>query len=263
MGLKDFDIPMPKSLCTVLGLELGFPLGFKFKLEGYYKYYFDRFYINTDDSSGKREYLVHSDGIGHAAGFDILIERKISKYIDGWICYSFIFARYLNPASDNLESKTTMQGEPTKTWYYPSYHRFHNLNIILNIRPRPWLTITPSLSFSTGIPKTDKGDIEMFAAELEDGTWAEMYARKQSYSDTLRTDFSIPFDLKIAFNCFFPKIKLRFEFYMAVEDLFVFLYSPNSNEKDFNKYTGEEQPSTAASYAMPIPIPSIGIKLNF
>jgi hypothetical protein len=263
-GIKDFDIPMPKVVTNVLGIEVEFPHGFKIKIEGYYKYYFNRFYFNYKISgdSDKTKYYLNCDGIGHAAGFDIMFQRKLSRYIDGWITYSFIYARYLNPSTNGLEEGETIYDEPRGRWYYPTYHRFHNLNFILNIRPFPWFTITSKLSFASGRPKKEYGDKDMFATVLEDGTVVEMYSVKEEYSDTLRTDFSIPFDLKFAFNFFFPKSKVKFEAYIGVEDLFVLLYSPEGGLRT-NKYTGEQmpEPENYANYSFPMP--SAGIKIGF
>jgi len=263
-GIKDFDIPMPKVITNVLGIEAEFPQGFKIKLEGYYKYYFNRFYLNAElaGDSEKTNYYLNCDGIGHVAGFDIMFQRKLSRYIDGWITYSFIFARYLNPETNGLENDQTIEGIPTGKWYYPSYHRFHNLNIVLNIHPLPWFTITPKLAFATGKPKKEYGDEDRFAAVLEDGTVAEMYSIEQEYSDSLRTDFSIPFDIKFAFNFFFPKSKVRFEAYLAIEDIFKIIYRPKGGVT-INKYTGDENPSPDSQADIPIPFPSAGIKINF
>lgn len=265
-GIKDFDIPMPKVVTNVLGLELEFPYGFLIKLEGYYKNYFNRFYLNvkaTDDDDTTK-YYINADGIGHAAGFDFMLQRKQSRYIDGWISYSFIFARYFNPNTNDLENEEDMRGEPTGMWFYPSYHRFHNLNVVLNVRPLTWLTLTAELSFATGKPMKDYNtdDIDTFPAVLEDGTIVEMYSIEEEYSDSLRSDFSIPFDFKIAFNFFFPKSKVRFEAYIAVEDLFKIFYTPKKGV-NVNKYTGEETPSPEAGYDFAIPIPSLGLKVNF
>ena len=263
-GIKDFDIPMPKVITNVLGIEAEFPHGFKIKLEGYYKYYFNRFYLNYKGAvdSDNTKYYSNSDGIGHVAGFDIMFERKLSRYIDGWITYSFIYARYLNPDTDDIESEQTIMGDPTGKWYYPSYHRFHNLNLILNIRPFPWFTITSKLSFASGTPKEEFGDTDMFPAVLENGTIVEMYSVEKEYNDFLRNDFSIPFDLKFTFNFFFPKSKVKFEAYIGVEDLFKIVYKPKGGVS-INKYTGKEEPSLRNQMDYPIPIPSTGIKINF
>ena len=251
-GLKDFDILTPQNLNVVLGNEIEFTNLFKIKLEGYYKYYFHRFYINSRSSSNadQTKYFINTDGIGHAAGFDVLIERKLSRYLDGWISYSFIYARYLNPRTNGIESKTSMGGEPTGIYYYPGFHRFHVLNIVLNIRPLPWFTITPKFTFASGAPIKKYGDKVRFPATLDDGTIVQMYTREAEYSDTNRSDVSIPFGLKFAFNFFFPRSKLKFEAYIAVQDLFRLFYSPKGGTK-INQYTGEESPAPEANFSSP------------
>ncbi|MCK4777327.1 MAG: hypothetical protein KAS39_03045, partial [Actinomycetia bacterium] len=182
-GIKDFDISVPRGLITVIGSELAFHRGFKFKIEGYYKYYHKRYYFNRDLTISDSEYMIHSDGIGHVGGFDLILQRRISRYIDGWISYSFVYARYKNPSTDDLVSKTNTSGEPTGQWYYPSFHRFHNISLVLNIKPLKWLTITQKVFYSTGVPKKVFGAPEMFAANLEDGTTLELYRRKSYYDD--------------------------------------------------------------------------------
>ena len=126
LGIKDFDIPMPKVVTNVLGIEAEFPHGFKIKLEGYYKYYFNRFYANVKiaGDSDDTKFYINCDGVGHAAGFDIMFQKKLSRYIDGWITYSFIYVRYLNPNTNDLEEGQTLSDEPRGRWYYPSFHRF-------------------------------------------------------------------------------------------------------------------------------------------
>jgi|GEM_PF-6769893 len=261
MGLKDFEITIPKTLTTVVGTELKFPIGLTFKLEGYYKFVFDRYYINTDKSGDEVEYLIHTDGIGHAAGFDLSLEKSFSRWLDGSITYSFIYARLLNPTTDDANEDESMGGEPTGAWYYPTYHKFHNFNIILNVRPTRWCTITPKFTFSSGAPKSETSTEQSYAL-LEDGQVAEMYTSKSEYNDTLRDDFSFQFDIKVSFSSFFPKTKIKWEVFMAIENLFVFLYSP-SRGGAVNQFTGEDQSSSSANYNSQIPIPNFGFKLEF
>lgn len=264
VALRDFQINVPKALSTVLGTEVQFPLGFKIKVEGYYKYYYDLFYINLKSKNGKTEFLVHSDGIGHIAGFDIIAERKLSRYIDGWISYSFIFARFLKPSSDGLENPSMNNREPRGIWYYPYYHRFNTFNIVVNIKPMSWFTITSSFTFATGTPKLFYESKTMFAAFLEDGTVVEMYTRKPVYSDILRTNISFPFDLKFSFNSYISKSKVRFEAYIAFDDIFSFLtiFLPQDNVET-DKYTGENRITATSSFSTAIPIPSVGVRVGF
>ncbi|MCG8568787.1 MAG: Plug domain-containing protein [Spirochaetes bacterium] len=273
-GIEDFEVKIPKTLMTLLGFQIQFPFGFTFKLEGYYKYFFHRYYLNlvTETRSGSSqtitEFAVHTDGYGHAGGFDLSLEKKISRFIDGSINYTFVYSRLYNPTTNDLDYNN--RGEPLGKWYYPSYHRFHSLNIILNIHPTKFMTITPKFTFATGVPRTQDGDKQMLAVNVEndDGssTIAEMYTRESEYSDTLRDAYVVPFDLRIAFHHYFPKTKVRLESYIAGEDIFVGLYNlygPKSGAVQTNQYTGEEEPAPEGGFSMPFPMISFGVKVNF
>lgn len=270
-GLKDFDIGQPKNISAVTGVELNFPLGFKLKIEGYYKYYFDLFYINNDSSGGKMNFLVHTDGIGHSAGFDVLFQRKLSKYIDGWLSYTFIFAKYFNPSTDDIPSGTTMSGDPTNMWYYPSYHRWHTLNIVLSVKPLNWLTLSTKFAFASGSPKKEFYEKTMLSADVyyEDGgkEILELYNRSSGYKedgwDTIRSGFSVPLDFEVRFHFYFPRTRVNFEAYIAVEDTLSYFYSDGLETSQIDKYTGEEMQGVVASFNVGFPIPSIGIKINF
>ena len=263
--INDFSIAPQKALNNVLGLEIMFPYGFIVKLETYYKYYFHRYYVNYEiQNNGDRRFVHYSDGVGHAAGFDIILKRKISRYIDGWISYSFILARYFNPHSDDLDF--SLNGNPVGKWYYPNYHRWHSMNIVLNIKPTNWFTISPSFGIHSGLPKILYSDAEMYGAQ-KDGEMLELYTREQEYSDTERTDISFPFSLKIDFHHYFPKRKIGFELYIALDNISALIYTYNENIDNpdqtyiVNQYTGEiikEEPLAYTTF-----MPSFGIKISY
>ncbi|HOV14271.1 MAG TPA: TonB-dependent receptor [Spirochaetota bacterium] len=289
--LKDFELSVPLNLTTILGTEFEFPLGFKLKFEGYYKYYFNKFYVVPDrisgkiaeeERDGKTVRGIFSNGEGHTAGFDILIQRNISRYVDGWLSYSFIFAIYKNPDALGPTPNTTLRNEPTKIWYYPSFQRYHNFNLILNIKPTNFCTIMNKFTFASGRPRDEYGERKsFFATSRANGELIEMYGRDTIYTDAykdgilndtkLRTGFSFVYDLKVAFNFYIPDSKVRFEIYVAGEDLFVMLFNylvdgkiiPNENGMSLDKYTGEEIPATDANFRINFPIPSVGIKISF
>ncbi|OHD10591.1 MAG: hypothetical protein A2086_04310 [Spirochaetes bacterium GWD1_27_9] len=259
--LKDFEISIPKALTTVIGLELLFPLDIKFKIEGYYKYFFNSSYINWVNNN--TDVAVNTDGYGHAAGFDIELSRKISRYVDGMISYSFIWIWLYNPNSNGNPDKTTIRGEPTERWFYPSYHRFNNLNIVINIMPTSWMTITSKLTFASGTPRKAFSDATMYMALTEDQKQVvERYSQKEVYDNEGRNDFSIPFDLKISFNFFIPKTQVKIEPYVGVEDLFILAYNPKGG-KDTDPYTGEQRDAPEARFDLGIPFPSFGIKISY
>ncbi|MBN2531479.1 MAG: TonB-dependent receptor plug domain-containing protein [Spirochaetales bacterium] len=263
--LEDFDIRMPKTLMTVLGWETEMPGGFRFKIEGYYKYMFDLYYSNytIDPETGEFDFIIHNDGFGHAAGFDLLLNRKISRFVDGMISYTFVYARYKYPETDGLDMDASQRG----IWFYPFYHRFHSLNFLLNVKPSNSMTITAKMSFATGTPKREYSEKEMFPAIIENDdsttTVAEMYSRESFYSDSLRSNFSLPLDIKVAFHDYWSNSKVRWECYFAVEDILSPLWAeilPGDNI-DHSKWSGEEQAAPSSSFS--IPIPSIGLRLSY
>lgn len=267
-GIEDFELPVPKTVFTVTGIELDFPYGLKFKFEGYYKYYFDNFYINYDETKIDKteKYKMHSDGYGHVAGFDFLLQRKESRYIDGWISYSFVFARFMNPQTDGLETDNSINGVPTGSWFYPSYHRFHTLNIVLNIKPLPWFTIMTQFTFATGNPIREFSDAQSYLAYLDDinGEQLQMYRRSYNYSDSKRSFYSFPLMLKFLFHYFFPKRKIKYESYIAFENVLSFISSQlGTSSVTTDKFSGKDQMGPEANTNLPFPIPSFGIAISF
>ena len=266
--IVNLSIKQQKVLSNVLGLEILFPYGIKTKVEGYYKYYFDRYYENTEIVDGNTEYINHSNGIGHVAGFDLILKKKISRYFDGWISYSFIYARYYNPNTDDTD--WTDDDEPTGIWYYPSYHRWHSINFVINIKPTPWLTISPTFGIHTGIPKTTFGDKIMYT---DASGQLELYKRTEEYSDKKRTLPSFPLSIKVEFHHYFPKSKIKIEIYAAIDNILAIpamhdsekdkyypVYNPDQNEK-VDKYTGDIVLQDPAPYD--VFTPSFGVKLSY
>ena len=275
MGLSNSDVKVPKTFMTVGGWEGVFPLGWRFKIEGYYKYVYDRFYYNlvTVSESGNvqnNEIMVHNDGTGHVAGFDVLLDRKTSRFIDGMLSYSFIWARYLNPESDGSDANSIGDdvSDPRGRWYYPTFHRFHSLNLLVNVKPSETFTISTKLSFATGTPLPKYGDKQMFFARFEnqDGTStiAELYARRSFYDDYNRRGWVLPLDVKFSFHFFGEGSKVYHEFYVGAQDLLSPLlakFGPSSGEVRTDQYTGED--TSAASQGFSFPIVSLGYRASF
>ncbi len=276
MGLEDYDVKVPKTFMTVGGWEGVFPLGWRFKIEGYYKYVYDRFYYNlvtVADAGGEqeKEVRVHNDGTGHVAGFDILLDRKTSRFIDGMLSYSFIWARYLNPESDGSTDNSAGDDEssdPRGKWYYPSFHRFHSLNLLVNVKPAEKVTWTTKLSFATGTPLPRYGDRQMFFAKFEnkDGSQsiAEMYTRRTYYDDYNRRGWVLPLDMKLSFHFYTEGGKVYHEIYVGAEDLLSPLlakFGPSSGEVRTDQYTGKD--TSAASEGFSFPIVSLGYRASY
>ena len=98
---------------------------------------------------------------------------------------------------------------------------------------------------------------------MDDGTVVQRYTRSSVYSDTLRNSISCPVDLRLSYQWKTNNDKASWEFYFALQDVFVNLYTPKG-DKSFNKYTGEmSDVAESADFNIGVPIPSIGLKFRF
>lgn len=96
-----------------------------------------------------------------------------------------------------------------------------------------------------------------------DGTVMQRYTRNSFYSDTLRTEFSCPIDVRVAHNGSFKKHpEWKWEWYVGAEDIFMNLYSPQGS-KQFDQNTGKEKDSSDANFGIGIPMISLGLKISY
>lgn len=265
-GIGNFELTSPKTFMTVLGWDTNLPEDFHFKIESYYKYIFDRNYQNSIVTDDVLNIDMRSDGTGHVGGGDLLFERKNSRYIDGMLSYTFVFAKYFNP--ELSEGEQAADSDPRGEWYYPSFQRFHSLNILVDVKPTRKFTFTAKLAFATGTPKSDWAEEkDMFWAAIEDESgnieMLEMYNRASVYSDTLRTNWILDLDLKISLRDYFPGSKVEWELYLAAENVLTPLMAAvqPSDSVDLDKWNGNEKETP--SPGMNFPIPSLGFKLSY
>jgi hypothetical protein len=250
-----------RSWTSIAGINFAFMGGYSLNFETYYKRVFDRSYTALVSDSANQSITIDRrfDGEGRVFGFDLMLQRKESRYWDGWLSYSFTWAQYRNPAATDYQAD----------WYYPSFHRFHNLNLVLNFKPVPSFNIALRLGFASGAPKTVvSGGIESYPVQVYDEagkplTVIQKYKRESVYSATERDGFTLPLDLKFSFFRFNRSGRGQMEFYVAVENVLAMLKTRQRNTS-FNQYTGEEdEGSNTATYQMPIPMPSIGFKWSY
>jgi hypothetical protein len=266
-GIDDFEMKQNRSWTSVIGTKLDFAGGYSFNIEGYYKYVFDRAYVlsatDLDEQTRSANFLF--DGEGRIWGFDFMFQKLESRLWDGWISYTFTYARYRNP-----QSKTY-----TKDWYYPSFHRFHNMNLVLNLKPWKHVNVALRFGLASGRLEAVQGVIEPYQVAMfdedgqpirdEDGfpVIIQKYRRKSVYDADNRTPWSMPFDVKFSFYFFNRKGKGQGEFYVAIENLASLFYKPLRGTT-FNSYTGTENTgSNMATYDMPFPMPSIGFMWRY
>ncbi|ULQ58864.1 TonB-dependent receptor plug domain-containing protein [Brucepastera parasyntrophica] len=269
-GVDDFTLTPNRSWTSIIGAKIDFAGGWSFNIEGYYKYVFDRAYQYTYTTDTVNSELVYRfDGDGIVWGFDAMLQKFDSRYFDGWVSYTFTWAKYHEserPGGTLSSSGTTQLVD--SGWYYPSFHRFHNINLVLNIKPLRNFNIYTRLGLASGRPLNKTGEIYSYQVQLVDkdgnpGTVITKYRRDSSYDDNNRTTWSIPLDVKLSWYLFNPKNKVQTEIYLAAENLLSLVYRPQGNTT-FNQYTGtEDTGSQSASYELPIPMISFGFKWSY
>jgi hypothetical protein len=257
---------------SVIGTRAAFQSGIHISLEAYYKHYLSRMYVYTD----KREmehvvYHTASDGKGWVFGSDVMVEKKVNDWLDGYMSYSFLYARFLNPAKAEYESQTTTTGDPLEIWYYPSYHRFHTCNYVLNFRMKKEVTLTVSGSIATGSPRKkyiDKSKEYMDGSFIDPGLNERMYL--VLYSDTDRNYIDWPVDIRLSKKGLFKNNSKRsWEWYIAVENITsipAVLIKMNKAEEEGVYF--ESSGWTVGKGLLKVdlgffPIPSFGVKFIF
>jgi len=265
------EIKPNRSWTSVLGTRLMFPEGIILNIEGYYKYIFDRMYIpiriNPDDITISPQF----NGEGKVWGIDMMLQKLQSRYWDGWLSYSYSWAKYRDPSSGSANTGIS-GGTRGNDWYFPAFHRFHNLNLVVNIKPSPQFNFytrfglasgTQILRRTTDRPTTypvlmpDDPDNPGVPRIVQRYYWPSVRDENNRVTPTLSMDIKFSFFEKN------PAKKTRSEIYFAVENLLSLVYIEQGNVS-YNSYTGEiGTNSDSASYGLPIPIPSFGFKLSY
>jgi hypothetical protein len=285
-GLNDFDMKPNRSWTSVLGTKIDFGWGISFNIEGYYKYVFDRAYITTNMKENTTDLVFNFDGEGRVWGFDFQLMKLQSRYWDGWISYTFTHARYREPSRVAAEGS----GDVGDNWYWPSFHRFHNFNLVFNFKPIKQLSISGRFGFASGNPVNKVGEViapyPVEVVEYRDGKYIEKrwdedsqsfvevkngeqptiiqkFRRESWYDDNERSPWALPLDIKISFYIFDRKGRVQTEIYLATENLLSLVYTPQGNVT-FNDYTGRvDAGANVASYGLPIPMVSFGFKWSY
>jgi hypothetical protein len=272
-GIGDFEMKFNRSWTSVIGFKFDFFEKFSFNIEGYYKRVFDRAYITADLSDGIVP-VFNFDGIGNVWGFDFQLQRMESRFWDGWISYTFTWAKYHDPSAggDGISMGSV---ETQDEWYFPSFHRFHNCNIVLNIKPLRSFNIGIRFGFASGQPRNKVSDIiypypvqlvdENFMPQLDENgepIIIQKY-RRDRLNEMERTAWSLPLDVKFSFFPVNRNGRTNMEIYLAAENILSLVYQP-SGRTTFNEYTGREDTGTSSgNFDMPIPMVSFGFKWRY
>jgi len=271
MAEKKFDIDELKpnrSWTNVLGTRITFSEGLILNVEGYYKYVYDRMYIPITRNLNDLDIRPQFNGEGNIWGVDLMLQKLQSRYVDGWISYSYSWARYRDPSNDNANMSIS-GGAQGNDWYFPSFHRFHNLNLIANIKPAPQFNLYARFGFASGTQTAKRvaSGPTTYPSLVFDGSGnlniVQRYEWLSERDENNRTSPTLSLDTKFSIFGKNPAGKIRYEIYFAVENMLSLVYVEQGNTR-FNQYTGEvETGSDAASYGIPIPIPSFGLKLSY
>jgi hypothetical protein len=262
----NFTLKPNRAFTSLGGVKAEFAGGLSLGIEGYYKRVFDRTYVFTDINAARRYF--HFDGEGRIWGFDMLLKKALGRYVDGWISYSFNSALYREPAvPGDTNSFYSVANAVSNEWYYPSFHRFHVLNLILNIRPKEKFAITTRFGFASGVPLSivavGKQPYSVDVLDEQGNYVIQKWKRITARDKGNRVSVSIPMDIKFSVFKFKPDGKARQEFYVAIENVLSLVHTPKGNTT-FNPYTGEDnRGSLDAFYDIPIPIPSFGFKWSY
>jgi hypothetical protein len=259
-----------RSWTSVLGVRFEFPESVILNIEGYYKKVFDRMYIPV--KSGDDDTIINPkfDGEGMVWGIDVMLQKIQSRYWDGWLSYSYNWAKYRDPKG-NSGGMGIDGGNHGDDWYFPSYHRFHNLNLLINIKPTPRINIYIRFGIASGVLlEKRQGERPLSFPVLvydgengEDSYFIEKFYWPSVIDENNRTTPSLPMDLKFSFFGGNNNGKTRFEIYFAIENVLGLLYTAQGNTS-FNQYTGEvDTGGFSQSYDIPIPIPSFGLKISY
>jgi hypothetical protein len=253
-NIKDFEAKPSRSATTVVGTGMEFANDISLNIEAYYKYLFDRSYTElavNSDGTARRNF--NFDGEGNVWGIDVMLQKTKGTYFESWLSYSFNFARYRDPHSAVYDD-----------WYYPEFHRFHTINLVATIKPLHTFHIITRFGFASGKPETQKDNIRTVSVNTETGSRINEYMRDEHYSDTKRTPFAMPLDIKFSWYKFDAQDRVKREIYFSVENI-LSLFLPKANATVVNRYTGieEEAGGMAVMTGLAIPLPSFGVKWHF
>jgi hypothetical protein len=227
-----------RSWTSVAGIKVDFFGGWSLSLEGYYKFVYDRAYQYLFEDSNKKPdtgmIIQRFNGDGIIWGFDLMLQKFETRYWDGWLTYTYTYAKYHEPEAaagwDRANRKTLVADTG---WYYPSFHRFHYLNLVLNLKPFKNFNIYTRIGLTSGTPDGDT-----------------------------RTDWTIPWDLKLSFYISNNRNKVLTEIYLAAENLMSLFYAENSNTP-FASLDIAKLDNISPNFDIPIPMVSFGIRWSF
>ena len=269
----DIEVKFNRSWTSVIGTKIDFAEKYSVNIEGYYKYVFDRGYITAEVTMDGINPTFNFDGVGKVLGFDVQLQKMESRYWDGWISYTFTWAKYCDPSAGGNGISNGSADTVGEIWYYPSFHRFHNFNLVLNIKPLLWFNIALRFGFASGQPRNKRDEsppkpypillINKNENDENEMIILQKYRRDSWYDDNERAPWSFPLDIKFSFFPVNKNGRASMEIYAAGENMMSLFYTPPARTT-FNSYTGkEDKGGSSGSFDLPIPMVSFGFKWRY
>ena len=264
------EIKPTRSWTSVVGAELKFSYGMFINIEGYYKHIYDRMYAPLNfNLEGNADTQYYFNGRGRSWGIDLMLKKNRSRFWDGWISYSYNWTQHRDPDAGDFETSINSKAI-SNDWYFPYYHRFHSLNLVLNVRPVQRINIYIRFGLASGeqiLKRAGSGPesypVYVYDSHTDNGYFIEKYYWNEERDKDNRTTPFMQMDIKISFFYSNKAGRVRFEAYSALENILSLLYTSQGNTY-FNPYTGEvAKGRTSASYSLPFPIPSFGFKFSY
>jgi len=272
-SINDVEVKFNRSWTSVIGTKIDFAEKYSVNIEGYYKYVFDRGYITAEVTMDGIIPSFNFDGIGKVYGFDVQLQKMESRYWDGWISYTFTWAKYRDPSAGGNGISNGSADTIGEIWYYPSFHRFHNFNLVLNIKPLLWFNIALRFGFASGQPRSKRDEsppkpypVLLVGKNENDENEIiilQKYRRDSWYDENERAPWSFPLDIKFSFFPVNKNGRASMEIYAAGENMMSLFYTPPARTT-FNSYTGkEDKGGSSGSFDLPIPMVSFGFKWRY
>jgi hypothetical protein len=139
-----------QSMHYVWGSKMDIGRDIFVQVETYYKDYHD---LVTADPDPNLNYT--NNAIGRAYGADLIIQKKISGNLDGWLTYSYVKSeRKITARNDPRLYGKPDYTTPIDQWYVSDSDRPNTLNLIANYIIVPRWKISLTQKYCTGKPYT-------------------------------------------------------------------------------------------------------------
>lgn len=221
---EDFSYKPESSITSVIGWETYLPKDLRLRVEAYYKYMEDRLYYDNyfafdfdaedEFNRGIKKSSFDYERSWHSVGGDLMLERELSEFLDGLLCYTYIYS---------TKKSIKINNGPKIRDDMKDHKSIHTLNLVMNVKPDDQFTISGKLGFISGLT-TRNVDVLSLASNpniLETVVGEVMkvlYTTPIVRVDALDTNIAMPLDLKFSFHNS-RKDEKSWEIYIAAQNL--------------------------------------------